>query len=92
MSGDLDGDGKQELILAQNHHTNWIEMGFWRGNPGCHLEWAGKMFETVPHRLSGMIMPNDTKALISLDVNGDGLMDILAGQNDNELLLFKGQK
>lgn len=92
VSGDFNGDGKLELVMAQNHFTNWIETGLWRGNPGCHLEWTGKSFAVIPHHRSGIVLPNDTKALLSLDVNGDGLQDILAGQNNGRILQFNAQK
>jgi len=88
-SGDFNGDGRTELILAQNHYTNQAETGLWRGTPGCHLEWDGDRYETVPYPVSGVVTPNDTKAIISLDVNGDGWLDILAGQNNDALLFFK---
>jgi len=92
VSGDFNGDGKIELVLAQNHLTNWIETGLWRGNPGCHLEWEGKEFKIIPPRESGMVLPNDTKALLSMDMNGDGFPDILAGQNNDRLIEFRSQK
>ena len=88
-SGDFNGDGKIELILAQNHSTNQPETGLWWGNTGCHLEWHQDRFKTIPHRLSGVLLPNDTKAILSLDADGDGKMDILAGQNNDKILLFK---
>lgn len=87
-SGDFNGDHKMELILGQNHFTNWIETGLWRGNPGCHLEWGAGGFQVIPHRQSGIVMPNDTKAILSLDINGDGKEDILAGQNNEVLRVF----
>lgn len=89
VSGDFNGDGASELILAQNHYSNWIETGLWRGSPGCHLEWGEDGFQAIPHLESGILMPNDTKALISIDINGDGQPDMLAGENDGKLLLFQ---
>lgn len=88
VSGDFNGDGSTELILAQNHYSNWVETGLWRGNPGCHLEWKKDRFVTIPHTESGILLPNDTKSIITLDANGDGKTDILAGQNNDPLLLF----
>lgn len=90
-SGDFNGDGKTELILAQNHYTNQVETGLWRGSPGCHLEWNGSSFTTIPHQESGIILPNDTKSILSIDVNSNGKKDILAGQNNEGLLLFKNR-
>ncbi len=89
VSGDFNGDGKTELILAQNHFTNWIETGLWRGNPGCHLEWNGKEFSVISHRESGIVLPGDTKSIISIDADKDGELDILAAPNNGALLLFK---
>lgn len=91
-SADFDNDGNMELILAQNHFTNQVETGLWRGSPGCHLEWNGSAFEAIDHNSSGIILPNDTKSILSIDTNSDGKPDILAGQNNDKLLLFKNQK
>jgi hypothetical protein len=89
VSGDFDGDGKLEIILAQNHTTNWPETGPWRGNPGCHLEWSGQQFKVIPHIKSGIVLPKDTKSLLSLDIDNDGKLDIIGGQNNDKLLIFK---
>lgn len=88
-SGDFDADGRVELILAQNHHTNQVETGLWRGNPSCHLEWRGDHFVTIPPDVSGIQLPNDTKAILVIDADGDGKQDVLAGQNSEKLLLFR---
>ena len=92
VASDFNGDGRMELVLAQNHFTNWIETGYWRGNPGCHLEWGHDGFRILPHRSSGILMPNDTKSLILLDVNGDGQLEILAAQNNQGILQFQSGK
>ena len=63
-SGDFNRDGHMELLLAQNHFTNWLETGLWRGNPGCHLEWREGAFVSIPHRESGVLLPGDTKAVV----------------------------
>ena len=89
VSGDFNGDGNVEIILAQNHHTNQVETGLWRGSPGCHLEWRDGKFEAITHTASGIVMPNDTKDLMKIDADGDGKDDVMAAQNNGPLLLFK---
>lgn len=92
VSGDFNNDGKLELILAQNHFTNWPETGLWRGSPGCHLEWRKSSFQLVTQKESGINLPNDTKSILSIDIDKDGSQDIIAGQNNDELLIFKNSK
>ena len=87
-SADFDGDGKMELALAQNDFSNQAETGLWRGNPGCHLEWEEDRFQVIRPSLSGLYLPNDTRAILSIDVDGDGWQDLLAGQNNDTVLLF----
>lgn len=91
-SGDFNSDGKIELIFAQNHFTNWPETGLWRGSPGCHMEWSNNAFKVIPQKESGINLPNDTKSILSIDIDGDGSLDIIAGQNNDELLIFKNNK
>ena len=90
-AADFDNDGKTELIFAMNHHTNWPETGLWRGTPGLHVEWTGSSFKALSYPKSGIVLPNDTKAILEIDANNDGKLDILAGQNDDQLLLFINQ-
>lgn len=91
VSGDFNGDGKLELILAQNHFTNWLETGPWSGHPGAHLEWNGKKFVSLTHRESGILLPNDTKAIASCDMNGDGKLDIITASNSGPVQIFLNQ-
>lgn len=91
VSGDFNGDGKMEIILAQNHYTNWIETGRWRGNPGGHMEWRQNGFAVIPHRQSGIMLPGDIKALLTLDPDGHGVMNILGASNNGALLQFKAK-
>lgn len=91
VAGDFNKNGNIELILAQNHSTNWLETGPWNGATGCHIEWKNKKPYTIFAKKSGITMPNDTKSLLKIDTNQDGKMDILAGQNNAALLHFQNQ-
>jgi hypothetical protein len=82
-TGDFNGNGKTEILLAQNHDTREPETGLWRGTPGTHLEWSDTGLQVIPHAQSGLILPADTKAIITLKQN-----QVLAGQNNGPLLLF----
>ncbi len=83
VAADFDGDGRMEVILAQNHDGREPETGLWRGTPGTHLEWREGRFEIIPHEESGILLPADTKALLHLDG-----ATLLAGQNNGPLLRF----
>lgn len=89
VAHDFNHDGKPELILAQNHYSNWIETGLWRGRPGCHLEWNGSGFTTLSHMTSGIILPNDTKSITILKQSKRNQAMIAAAQNNDKLMLFK---
>ncbi len=91
-AADFDRDGMLELALGQGHFTNQVETGLWRGSPGCHLEWTGETFAAIPHADSGLVLPGDTKALVAFDADGDGRDDLLAGQNNAALLLFRSSR
>ena len=88
-SGDFDRNGKIELAIAQNHYSNQVETGLWRGNPGCHVEWELDQFQLIRPPVSGLFLPDDTKSILSLDSDGNGWQDILAGQNNDAVLLFR---
>jgi len=88
VSGDFNRDGHIELILAQNQHSNQVETGLWSGSVGCYLEWKDGEFKVVEPVASGVILPNDTRAIEAIDINKDGFSDLIIGQNNNELLLF----
>lgn len=81
--------GEFGLALAQNLYSREPETGLWRGALGCLLvpERDGG-FRAQAHAQSGFVLPDDGKALVAADLNGDGLPDLAASQNDGPLAAF----
>lgn len=88
----LDGRPGLEILCAQNHYTREPETGLWRGNPGCLLRWNNEAFTVIPHPSSGLLLAHDVKALETADFDGNGSVDVAAGQNNNRVLLFLHQE
>lgn len=82
---DIDGDGNQDIVLAQNFFTPQRETG--RMASGLSLLLLGKpnsgqhVFEPVWPHLSGINVPGDAKSLATPDLDGDGLPDLSFGIN-----------
>lgn len=86
---DANVDGHLDVVLVGNHHTREPETGLWRGAMGMLLTGDGKGgFEEAPYEETGWVVPGDGKSLTRADINGDGLPDLVAAQNDDALLSF----
>ena len=83
---DFDGDGNQDIALAQNFFTPQRETGRMAG--GLSLLLLGKSvggktsFEPVWPNLSGLAVPDDAMSLAAPDLNRDGMPDLSFGNND----------
>jgi hypothetical protein len=61
---DVDADGRQDLVLAQNFYSPEPETGRFAGGLGQLLRGLGGMqFECVEPAVAGLVMPEDAKAL-----------------------------
>lgn len=86
---DFDGDGRQDLVLAQNFFSPEPETGRFDGGLGAFLRGRGGMqFDVVPPAESGIVMPEDGKALVVLDLDDNGAPDFLCATNDGPVRLF----
>ena len=86
---DFDADGHQDLVLAQNFFSPEPETGRFDGGLGAFLRGRGTLqFEAVPAAASGLVMPEDAKALVLLDVDGNATPDFVATTNDGPVRTF----
>ncbi|HZN39200.1 MAG TPA: FG-GAP-like repeat-containing protein [Planctomycetota bacterium] len=80
---DFDGDGNQDLVLAQNFFSPEPETGRFDGGLGALLSGKGGMkFEFVPASESMVVMPEDAKALAVLSLYGGDSPDFVCAVND----------
>ncbi len=87
---DIDGDGNEDIVLAQNFFTPQRETGRMAG--GLSLLLLGKVgedgrrsFQPVWPGRSGINVPGDAKSLAAPDLNGDRSPDLSFGNNDSPM-------
>jgi hypothetical protein len=87
---DFDGDGHQDLVLAQNFFSPEPETGRFDGGLGLWLRGRGDAtFDVVPPLESGIVLPDDQKALALADLDGDGAPEWLSAANDGAVRVFR---
>ncbi|MEO6596872.1 MAG: FG-GAP-like repeat-containing protein [Planctomycetota bacterium] len=86
---DFDADGAQDIVLAQNFYSPEPETGRFAGGLGVLLRGLGGLtFEAVPAHRSGLVMPEDAKALSLVDIDGNGAPDLVCTTNDGPVRTF----
>ncbi|MDA0372230.1 MAG: FG-GAP-like repeat-containing protein [Planctomycetota bacterium] len=88
---DLDGDGFQDVVLAQNFDSNEPETGRMAGGLSLWLRGSPDGLTPVPAHESGIVIGGDAKALLADDVDGDGVPDLVITQNDGPVRVL-GQR
>ena len=90
VAGDFDGDSYADLYAVQNFYSPQAETGRMAGGVSVMLKGNGDgTFAVVPPRQSGLYVGGDAKSLTTADLNGDGLLDLVAGVNDDSLAAFE---
>jgi hypothetical protein len=89
---DVDGDGKCDILLAQNFFTPQRETGQMDGGLGLLLRGLGNAeFEPVWPNESGVVIPGDAKSLVVADINDDIWPDFLVGVNNGDVQAFENR-
>jgi hypothetical protein len=90
VAGDFDGDGHADILAMQNSYAPVPLVGRFDGGLGQMLRGDGNgEFTPVPLIESGLIVPGDAKALVTLDVDRDGWPDLLVTRNNDTTLAFR---
>lgn len=88
--GDLDGDGKEDLFLAQNFFGLDPDVGREDAGRGLWLKGDGiGGFQTVPARESGIALYGEQRSVALCDFDQDGRIDVAVTQNRGSIGLFK---
>ncbi|MCR9246052.1 MAG: VCBS repeat-containing protein [bacterium] len=86
---DFDGDGRLDLVLAQNSRSPEPETGPIAGGVGLLLLGRdGCEFEAMPAPASGLVVAEDGAAVAATDLDGDDVPDLIYALNDGVVHTF----
>lgn len=92
VSTDFNADGSADICAVQNIYSREPETGLWRGGLGLMLAGSPNgIVEMASPADSGMIVPGDGKGLIVCDLGNDGWPDLIATQNNDEMILLRNK-
>ena len=86
---DVNGDGRLDLVMAQNFHGPQRETVRYDNGVGVTLLNRGnREFESLWPDASGLFIPGDATALTVANLNGDPWPDLLVAENNGPLRAF----
>lgn len=89
---DFDRDGREDLVLAQNHFA--VPEGIGRHDAGRGAVLLGDGaggFGALDAARSGVEVYGDARAAAAADFDADGRWDLAVGQNGAETVIFRGR-
>ncbi|MCD6338458.1 MAG: VCBS repeat-containing protein, partial [Verrucomicrobia bacterium] len=91
--GDFDGDGHEDLFLAQNFFAVRAEWPRMDAGRGLWLRGDGKGgFQAVPGQRSGVTVYGEQRGAALGDFDRDGRIDLLVAQNGAPFRLFRNRR
>ena len=89
---DFNGDGHEDIFMAQNFFATQIETNRLDAGRGLLLTGDGTgNLQPLPGHLSGIMVYGEQRGSAVADYNADGRPDLLVTQNGNRTRLFKNQ-
>ena len=89
VAGDFDGDGHADIYAVQNSYAPIPAVGRFDGGLSLLLRGDGHGHFTPAAPLeTNLVVPGDAKALVVLDLNGDGWPDFLLSRNNGTTLAY----
>ncbi len=90
--GDLDGDGKEDIFLAQNFFGVDNETVRYDAGRGVLLKGTGSgHFSVLSSQESGIFIYGEGRGAALCDYDGDGRVDLAVAQNGSETKLYHNQ-
>jgi hypothetical protein len=78
VAGDFDGDAHADLYAVHNTHAPNVEVGRFAGGVSCFLRGDGRGgFKAAPVAETGLLVPEEARALVVSDINTDGWADFV---------------
>lgn len=91
-AADFDGDGNEDIFLAQNFFATDGETSRYDAGRGLLLRGDGRGgFTAVPAQQSGLLIYGEQRGAAVCDYDGDGRLDLAVGQNSAETKLFHNE-
>jgi enediyne biosynthesis protein E4 len=89
---DFDGDGHEDVFLAQNFFPTELATPRYDAGRGLLLRGRGDgTLEPVPGQVSGILVYGDERGAAFADYDGDGRIDLVVSQNGAETKLYHNE-
>ncbi len=90
---DFDGDGREDIFLAQNFFANAPDTSRHDAGRGLWLRGDGKGgFSSVPGQESGVMIYGEQRSAAVCDFDGDGRVDLCVSQNGAGTKLYRNTR